>query len=210
MRTGGQRPASSHSPDQPDELASPHFPFPSLRKRSKRSNVRFGSIASVWLCAGRFRSAPKSGRSQRPSARLKGAMSGSRRPARSPHRHGRALSCDGHSGNPARRNPSSYRERSSARRKGLSRSLRLETRSTGLSCRSRAIALILLSWPSILGSDDACERWRALQSEMTVSNLPRTSQQSPAPLLPEPGQRPRRSCKCQNRNEVDHLSLIHI
>jgi hypothetical protein len=35
---------------------------------------------------------------------------------RSPRRHGRALSCDGHSGSPACRNPSSYRERSSARR----------------------------------------------------------------------------------------------
>jgi hypothetical protein len=53
--------------------------------------------------------------------------------------------CDGHSGSPARRNPSSYRERSSARQ-GPSTSLRVETCSAGLSCRSRAIALCACSW----------------------------------------------------------------
>src|SRR5712671_1793679 len=53
--------------------------------------------------------------------------------------------CDDHSGNPACRNPSPYRARSSARRKGPTTSLRLETRSAGLSCRSRASALCACS-----------------------------------------------------------------
>jgi hypothetical protein len=45
-----------------------------------------------------------------------------------------------HSTNPASRNPSPYRARSSARRNGPTTSLRFETRSAGFSCRSRATA----------------------------------------------------------------------
>ena len=56
----------------------------------------------------------------------------------------KSLGADGHSGSPARRNPSSYRERSSACQ-GPSASLRVETRSVGLSCRSRATALCACS-----------------------------------------------------------------
>ena len=63
---------------------------------------------------------------------------------RSSRPNGRASFCDGHSGSPARRNPSSYRERSSARQ-GPSTALRLETRSTGFSRRSRAMALCACS-----------------------------------------------------------------
>ena len=73
-----------------------------------------GSIASFWSSANYFRSSPANGHRQGRSPCLKGAISGSRlirsssRPA--------STGCDGHSGSPARRNPSSYRERSSARR----------------------------------------------------------------------------------------------
>ena len=69
---------------------------------------------------------------------------GSRALIRSLRRHPPTPRCDGHSGSPACRNPSSYRERSSARQ-GPTRSLRVETRSAGLSCRSRAIALCACS-----------------------------------------------------------------
>src|SRR5258705_12861991 len=58
---------------------------------------------------------------------------------RSSRPNGRASFCDGHSGSPACRNPSSYRARSSAGQ-GPSTALRVETRSAGLSCRSRTIA----------------------------------------------------------------------
>ena len=51
---------------------------------------------------------------------------------------------DGHLGSPARRNPSSNRERPSACQ-GPTTSLRVETRSAGLSCRGRAIALCACS-----------------------------------------------------------------
>jgi len=49
--------------------------------------------------------------------------------------------CRDHSGSPALRRPSSYLATSSGRRYGPSTSLRLETRSAGLSCRNRATAL---------------------------------------------------------------------
>jgi hypothetical protein len=80
-----------------------------LSQISKAAGRITAKIASVRmrrfnLCADYFRSTPINKRSQCRPACLKGANSGSR------------LNSAAHSGNPAFRNPSSYSERSSARR----------------------------------------------------------------------------------------------
>src|SRR6266516_5133764 len=84
-----------------------------------------GSKAALTAPKTDFRFTPESGLNSDIAPSPKSAISGSHSILVAT---GEIPGCDGHSGNPARRNPSSYRERSSACQ-GPTRFLRVETRS---------------------------------------------------------------------------------
>jgi len=118
-----------------------YFILPIRERRSL--DDRLGTKLSLWRSGDHFRAGSIRDHLRAYSHVVKGPTTEVAliRPSRP---NGRASFCDGHSGSPACRNPSSYREMPSACQ-GPSTSLRLETRSAGLSCRSRATALCACS-----------------------------------------------------------------